>query len=93
MAEGSTRWEAALPDKIDLRYRISSANEPKTFGASRAPSAATRSIKATLTCLSNACEIEFSLRCGAGVLEDDFVLAAAGDFPGALFKLFCNCRA
>jgi hypothetical protein len=33
------------------------------------------------------------LRCGAGVLEDDFVLAAAGHFPGALFKLFCNCRA
>jgi len=43
--------------------------------------------------LPNACEIEFGLRCGAGVLEDDFVLAAAGDFPGALFKVFCNCRA
>ena len=43
--------------------------------------------------LPNACEIEFGLCCGAGVLEDDFVLAAACDFMGEVFKLFCECCA
>ena len=43
--------------------------------------------------LANACEIEFGLRCGAGVLEDDFVLAVAGDFSGEHVEPFCDCRA
>jgi hypothetical protein len=43
--------------------------------------------------LSNACEIEFGLRCGAGVLEDDFILAVAGDFAGEHVEPFCDCRA
>jgi hypothetical protein len=43
--------------------------------------------------LANACEIEFGLRCGAGVLEDDFVLAVAGNFAGERVKPFGDCRA
>ena len=52
VAEGSMRsgkMGGALPDKIDLRYRISSASEPKLCGGSSAPSADTRWIRATLT--------------------------------------------
>ena len=57
VAEGSTRSGragGALPDKIDLRYRISLAKEPKSCGASSAPSPDARSIRATLTCLTRA---------------------------------------
>jgi hypothetical protein len=32
--------------------------------------------------LSNAGKIKFGLRCGAGVLEDDFILVVASDFAG-----------
>jgi len=43
--------------------------------------------------LSNACEIEFGLRCGAGVLENDFILAVAGDLAGERVEPICDCRA
>jgi hypothetical protein len=43
--------------------------------------------------LPNACEIEFGLHCGAGVLEDDFTLAVAGDVTGELIETFCEYRA
>ena len=43
--------------------------------------------------LSNACEVEFGLRCGAGVLKDQFILAVAGDFAGERVEPSGDCRA
>jgi hypothetical protein len=57
VAKGSTasgRMGSALPNKMDLRYRISSVNEPKTRGASSVPNADTHCIRATLTCRTRA---------------------------------------
>jgi hypothetical protein len=34
----------------------------------------------------NPCEIEFSLRSSAGIVEEDFVVAVRGDFTRELFE-------
>jgi hypothetical protein len=92
VAAGSMRSGRAggtLPDKIDLRFRISSAKVPKSRGASSAPSANTRSIRATLTCRtrarsSSACAAARACWRMISLLLSPAILRASSRYVGSL---------